>query len=325
MKKRIVLLTLPVFLLTGCSLLTNILDKIKGQNTNENQEESEDQKEFAQTVTISEEEKGTPISSQQAQQTMNGINANMQSKMDEIQTEEGMKQQIENTDKFSYVFRNKVDDKIYIDNAVNYSRSDKYFHSKIITRTLMDDDQNDVHGLFCSDGDLFEYELGEQYVHAIKSHDWGYDTKNNENHDTSYAYYHYVTNYSFEQDVFTQLSELMLSVGNQGKNYMQTIDPYTNESMSNAYGSISFYSKGEGHLYGKILMPQSGITLEFLYENYWLKYEYMYTDLRQLQSFVGASFGLDSYTQMTTELYMDFQSAKVEYPNLDNYEYEGTN
>ena len=323
-KKLAVLLLVPALMLSGCSMLNNILGKLTSMVDEQSQkeEDAEDQKEYAQTVKIDDSKKGSPVSYEEARQTANEINAEVQLRAALVETEEGVQQVIEDTDKFSYQFKVKMDDE-YILDKVNYSRSDAYF-SSILDERIPVEHENQKY-ISTGHTEIYDYLDGRSgdCVQAVKHNYNGYREDDSGvwgPYDSHSAYYRYVPLSTFDSDIFTQLSELIVSIGNQGKNYMQSLDPYFNETYQ-GFGEVTlqYCSKGAGHLYGKIDIPTIGVTFEFLFENYWITYEYMHVDMRKLQTYVDYDLGT-SYKQMSTELYMNFDTVNLSYPDLSGYQ-----
>ena len=99
------------------------------------------------------------------------------------------------------------------------------------------------------------------------------------------------------------------------KNTLSQMSSYGTMPTSSDF-QIEFYSSGEGNLYMHFYIPSVGITLEALFENYWLTYEYMYTDLTKLKD-MYQELGIEmEYEKMVTELHIEFNTATVRYPTL---------
>ena len=324
-RKFAFLLLIPALTLSGCSTLNNLLGKLSEMVEEQSQSENdEEQKEYAQTVKIDASQKGETITYSEAKSQASDINNEIQNRSRRMETAEGRQELIEDTDKFSYKFKLKMDDtSVY--NYINYSQSDKYFGGIADNTMVTQNDAGEKRSAY-THSEVYEYLAGDSFVQASKHHTDGYyydeDSSGWVPANSDYAYYRYVNEDVYSNDILVNLCDLIILIGNRGKDYMQQMEPYFNETYTGSGMTAEYSSKGAGHLYGKINMPSYGVTFEFLYEDYWITYEYMHIDMRKMQSMIGDMADLGGYKQMSTELYMSFNTVDIQYPNLDSYEYQ---
>lgn len=279
MKKAYLLLLIP-FAVAGC--------KSGGSKSGGNGD-------FAPEYHVEENKKGQKISNQEANSIARQIAQNME-QYDSSKPEAFL----EKATLFSYSFKNVIDDSTYIYSKVNYSSADEYFSQSAAITAY--DEGRPYHFM----ADNYEYALGNQVVEAYYSH---------ESH-TGYYWLREKEGYKFN-GIFSFLSEMILNCGNQLHTITQNMDTYGNMPSQSGM-TIEFRSSGAGNLYFKFDMPSYGITLESLFEDYWLTYEYMYTDLTAMQKYMPDGFELE-YDHMVTELHIDFHNATIVYPDLSTY------
>ena len=265
------------FLLTGCKF---------GKGNNNNIPE-----EFQKTHTVESSKKGNKISNNQASKIANDIANAMNTKYSD---DEG--KFIEDATKFSYTFRNVIDDTYTLSSKVNYDGEAEFFSQNIVS---YGDGQ-------WSEMTNYEYAIDDTVYQVYESGGRG-------------NYYTYPKKDYTYNGIFAFLSEMILQCGNQIKEMLTQMTTYGNMDMpSGSDVTIEYYSKGAGHLYMYMYIASAGITLEALCEDYWLTYEYMYTDLTKLKQYMPEGYELE-YERMVTELYIDFNHATVKYPDISRY------
>ena len=249
---------------------------------------------FKQSYTVDASKKGKKISGQEA----GNIAKEIERKMNERTTES--EQFIEDSKVFSYSFKNVIDDKIYLGSEVNYSSEEDFFSQRL--EVMSEEDESRVHHISTQ----YEYSIGEEVVFA------------DVNPDGSGHYYTYSKEGYEYNGIFQFLSEMMLECGNQIKNLLTQMTTYGDMPAGSGV-NVEYSSSGAGNLYMKMQIPSAGITLEALCEDYWLTYEYMYTDMTQLMKNLPAEYrDLMEFQRMVTEIHFDFQHATVERPDLSN-------
>lgn len=252
-------------------------------------------KDFQQSYKVEEEKKGSKVSASVASQRAKAIGEKMEEKTTAYSSDTS--RFIEDSKQFSYSFKNVIDDSLYLNSYVNYSSNEEFFSQKI---EVLSKEDNLRHT-----STNYEYVMDEKVIEAFVNED-----------GTGYYYTYQKEGYQYN-GIFAFLSEMILECGNQMKNLLQQTEVYMGGSVPG--GTTEFRSSGEGNLYMKFSIPSSGITMEVLFEDYWLTYEYMYTDLTQLMKDMPKEYrDLIQNQRMVTELHIDFQHAEVNRPNLDN-------
>ena len=280
MKKFYLVLAVP-FLITGCGSNPN------GINNNTQNDG------FGKTHTVSDAKKGAKISNDEAKDVAARIATSMETKYKNNEDKF-----IEDATKFSYSFRNVIDDSIYISTSVNYDGEKEFFSQKATSR-------ESGHGTSIMSN--YEYVV-EDLVYSVFV-----------NQETGGYYYTYAKDTYRYNGIFSFLSELILECGNQMKNILSQMNSFSDlESMAGTGIDIEYRSSGEGNLYMSMNIPMSGMRLEAMFENYWLTYEYLYTDLSSLKQYMPEGYEFE-YEKMVTELFIDFNEATVEYPDITNY------
>lgn len=322
MNRKIVLLMIPALMLSGCTLLDfNIEsgDKVDPEDAA-----------YRPTVVIREEEKGEEITLEQAEENVAEIKLATQNRSAKLQTEEGRQEILAESNKFSYDLKVKMDN-YYVLDTVDFSKNDKYMHSSLhaevpeidLSKTGYTVDAVDiVDGKEDSDYHLY-VNSENRVVEAVKTVGDGHfmeDGVRKEWHENSKYYRLADESVNYDNLFMTQLCNQILFVGNQSNSLMKAIEPYMDETYTNSTlgSSVSFHSKGEGHLYIEMSMPTTGLQMTMLFDNYWLTYEYMHIDLRKINE-LGVLEEELPYERMTTELSIDFSKANIDYPNLDEY------
>ena len=290
MKNKIVLMFVP-FLLVGCA------SKSGGSSNNSTPTPTPSvtvPQGFEQTGSVSETRRGSKISTSEANQIIEEIRESSNSFQSEYN--DNPDKFIEDAQEFSYYFKNKIDDVSDMTSRVNYSRSAQFF-SQHLTSSVVDEGE-----IYIMDFTHYEYVLNNQFVTAYT---------NNVSGKTDVDY-HPIEEYTTD-GIFTYLAEMILNIGNVTKDMLSQNDNYAGiAEQSSASGiSIEYYSSGKGNLFIRMNMESFGIYLETLFEDCWLTYEYMYTDLTKLMSGSGYSM---PYQRMMSELNINYGRAEIAYP-----------
>lgn len=252
---------------------------------------------FKQTYHVEDSKKGQKISTQEAGEIAQEISAKMDEKSDIYLADSN--KFIEDSQQFSYSFKNVIDDSLYLNSYVNYSATEEFFSQTV---ELLNDEG------YRSTSTNYEYAIDDTMIEAVVY-------ENGSGFYWTYAKEGYKYN-----GIFDFLSKMILECGNQMKNLLQQVDSY--KSFSEVKGSgitLEFRSSGPGCLYFRLSYPTMGITIEALFEEYWLTYEYMYTDMTKLLKNLPKEYQIElEYERMVTELHIDFQHATINRPDLTN-------
>lgn len=285
MKKKLALILVP-FLLSAC-------DTVKG-NEESPANKPKRPEGFEQTAQVEDSRKGEKITSEEATNVISDITKKSPMMKDTTDPEAF----IEDASEFSYYFKNKMDDSVELVSHVNYSQEKQFFSQQIFEKVI---DETGIYTLAVSN---YEYILNNQYVVAI------FDS-----FGLSEVDYLPVEDYT-RTAIFAYLSDMILNIANCAKDALSQIESYSGMSgaMSGGQGmTLEYYSSGPGNLYICMSMESLGIYVEELFENYWITYEYMYTDLTKL---MGGSQIEMPYKHMMTELNIKFGEADINYPNI---------
>lgn len=249
---------------------------------------------FEQSVQVEDARKGEKITAQEASDVILDITRNSPMMKDTANPEVF----IDDTNEFSYYFKNKADDSVELVSKVNYSQPKQFFSQHISQKII---DETGVHTLLTSN---YEYILNNQYIVAFFN-SFGL-------HEVDYLP---VEDYS-STAIFAYLSDMIINLANYAKDALTQVDNYGGiaDEMSGYDGiTLEYYSSGPGNLYIRMSMESFGIYIEELFENYWLTYEYMYTDITKLM--VGSQIEIP-YKRMMSEIYIKFGQTNIEYPDL---------
>ncbi len=322
MKRKLVLLMIPALMLSGCTLLDFNLSGDKNDP---------DDAAYRPTVVIREEEKGEEIALPQAEEALSLIKQSVQSRSNKLQNEEGRQEVLNELNKVSYDFKVKMDD-YYVLDGFDFSKNDSYLHTSLHAEVPETDLSKSgftvnkvdvVNGKEDADYHLYKNQ-DNRIVEATKlavngqknGEEWQENSKYYELLDESVNYDEFVTN---------PLCQSMIFVGEQTSKLMdklvENMDKYVSEENSGELafgGSISFRSKGEGHLYIETSMPVAGLEMTVLFDNSWLTYGYMHINLQKAKEY-GIVDDNVVFDRMTTELSVDFSHANVDLPDLSEY------
>lgn len=319
MKRKLVLLMLPALMLSGCTILNN--------NSESDKVDPEDAS-YRPTIVIKEEQKGEEITSEQAETMIEDIKTNLQSRSVKLQSEEEREEMIADCNQFSYDMKVKMDD-YYVLMSNDYSKNDKYMHVGLHAEVPAVDLSKT--GYAVSDLPIVEgVEDMEQYtyvnpdsriVSAHKSVGSGYIIEDGvkKPYEENVRYHEILDESVVFDDLFEiKLCDELLFCANQTNAMLQQFEPYDSSS-SGGGKSLTYSSSGEGNLYLEVNLPSTGMKMTALFEDYWLKYEYIHIDLRKIKELGVVTDEEMPYNRMTTEISFDFNKANVEYPDLSQY------
>ena len=321
MKKRLMLLMVPALMLSGCTVLNFDFGADKN---------NPDDAAYRPTVVITDEQKGTAISYSDAKAELEDIAEKNATRSQKLRTAEGKAELAEEMNLLSYDLKVKMDD-YYVLDGFDFSKNDKYLHNSLHAEVPETDLSKSgftvnkvevVNGK--EDADHYLYSDSEgRVVEAAKVAANG--KKGGEEWQENSKLYSYL-DANYDELVLDPLCESLGFIGDQTTKLMdkltENMNKYVSENTEGELafgGTIAFSSKGEGHLFIDLSMPTIGLETTVLFDNNWLTYGYMHINLTKAKEYgiVGDDVVFD---RMTTELSVDFSDAKVEYPDLSQYE-----
>ena len=342
MKSKILFLLIPALLLAGCGVSeqknngnSSGTSQTTSSNNNSGGSDSHPaiEEEYQPETTISDEEKGNPITVEQANSLYNSFNLpntiTAEEAADNIKNAEAveLKQAIKNDktsmsykyqysylEKFNYFYLKGIYDPILPDDVDPTNYPGKCYSEDWSYNYVREDNYYDLsHEIFRGWLDLTQMDQGIQWEQWDRYH---YQKKAADEYEDG--------DYSFSSLV--ALEQMLVSSGNTIRTYLSMGD------MSSAGVHVEVRSSGPDNLYFYMdALSMMGTVMEARINHNRMEYCYTYTDLLVLAQLSGDMEGMQDLidsgiTKQVSEMsFMDIEASALSYPNEALYETNAQN